>query len=245
MFVILGILAYTYAAARPAFPLMDHALASFDASLGFHAPAIVTWIDQSALLSWIATKTYDSLGPQIWAIPVILACSGREDVAARFFLSVALISVVSSTISIFVPAVAIFQHFAIDVAAYQNLIDLGIFRFHHSFLSVRQDEIYVLTAGTTTGIVSFPSIHAALAIVCGYMAWQHPLIKYPGLILNVLMFVATVPIGGHYLADILAGVVVGVGTLWAVAKIDMDAWMQPRWAYVWLPAGVLGRQSRA
>ncbi len=65
-----------------------------------------------------------------------------------------------------------------------------------------------LNYGSLNGIIAMPSFHAASAVL---LAWGYGGVKWlrwPFLALNIVMLVSAVPIGGHYLVDIVAGVAV-------------------------------------
>jgi len=60
------------------------------------------------------------------------------------------------------------------------------------------------------GLVSFPGFHAAAAVMLGWGYWSLPWLRWLFLALNVAMTLSAIPIGGHDLADILAGILVAV-----------------------------------
>jgi membrane-associated phospholipid phosphatase len=60
------------------------------------------------------------------------------------------------------------------------------------------------------GIITFPSFHAALGIIFIAGLWPIPVLRWIGLIVNVLMIAATPVEGGHYFIDVLAGVVIAL-----------------------------------
>jgi membrane-associated phospholipid phosphatase len=69
----------------------------------------------------------------------------------------------------------------------------------------------------TTGIISFPSLHASAALLAIYLVRGLKLI-YPVTVLNLLMLAGTPVFGGHFFVDVLAGVgifcVAVVATRW-------------------------------
>ncbi|MFT8690040.1 phosphatase PAP2 family protein, partial [Acetobacter orientalis] len=71
------------------------------------------------------------------------------------------------------------------------------------------------------GVYDFPSFHAVLGILFIY---AHRGLKtfYPFLILNVIMIVAAIPVGGHYLSDILAGIAVAGFTILLTKALEQN-----------------------
>ncbi len=237
----IAILYYSYATLRPALPLVDPMLARVDAHFGFHVPSVVAWIDQSAVLSWTLELSYHSLGAQLLLLPISLALIGYRETASRMLLCYALICVVSCTISIYFPAIEAFAHYGIATADLKNLTGAFGYHFHDSFFAARHDEVFVLPLGMTSGVISFPSIHAALAILCGYAAWQVPALRYSGLVLNVLMFISTIPVGAHYAVEVIAGAAVAVAVIAAERSFS---WKGLRHALTVLPGSTPALSSR-
>jgi len=77
-----------------------------------------------------------------------------------------------------------------------------------------------LRAGTQgplpyAGIVSFPSYHTSMAIILAAATRSNRLVFIASSIVNSLMVVATIPIGYHYLVDLIAGGLIAAGALYA------------------------------
>jgi membrane-associated phospholipid phosphatase len=73
------------------------------------------------------------------------------------------------------------------------------------------------------GIITFPSLHAALAVILILAFWPVPISRWIGGALNGVMLAATPIDGSHYLADILAGIFVGF-LCWRVAQALERSW---------------------
>lgn len=70
------------------------------------------------------------------------------------------------------------------------------------------------------GIVSFPSFHASMAVTLAASMRGHRSLFGLALILNILMLIATVPIGYHYLIDVLAGLAIGAASIFAARLLE-------------------------
>ncbi len=66
-------------------------------------------------------------------------------------------------------------------------------------------DIFVLDLDQAAGILTFPSVHAGVAALCAWAAWNSPLLRYPVLALNGAMAVSAITHGSHYLMDVIAG----------------------------------------
>ncbi len=72
------------------------------------------------------------------------------------------------------------------------------------------------------GILTFPSVHAAVAMLCAWAMWPIRPLRYPFLLLNILMTVSAVSHAGHYLADIIAGIGIAAATIAIVNKLCLQ-----------------------
>ena len=68
------------------------------------------------------------------------------------------------------------------------------------------------------GLVTFPSFHAAAALLYVWALWPLAWIRWPAVLLNGLMLVAVPVIGAHYLVDLIAALPVAVLSV-AMAKM--------------------------
>ena len=78
------------------------------------------------------------------------------------------------------------------------------------FLGLRDGSVRELMAVGAEGIITFPSLHSALAVILIAAFWPVPVARWIGAVLNILMLAATPIEGSHYLVDVLAGVVIAV-----------------------------------
>ncbi|QOH33876.1 PAP2 superfamily protein [Burkholderia cepacia] len=68
------------------------------------------------------------------------------------------------------------------------------------------------------GLVSMPSFHTMMALFFIYSVRNIRLALPAVAVLNVIMISSTITVGGHYLADVLAGIVCGVAVILAVRR---------------------------
>jgi membrane-associated phospholipid phosphatase len=72
---------------------------------------------------------------------------------------------------------------------------------------------YLSNSGATFNdlrIITFPSFHAAMAVIFMGAASAIPVLRWPFIVLNVLLLAATPPIGSHYLFDVIIGSLIGL-----------------------------------
>jgi membrane-associated phospholipid phosphatase len=97
------------------------------------------------------------------------------------------------------------------------------------FHGLRDGTFRALTAMTAEGIITFPSFHAALAVIFAVALWPVPiLLRWIGLALNILMIASTPIDGGHYFIDVIAGIAIGTFCVIAVRSSFLGRGGPPR-----------------
>ena len=70
------------------------------------------------------------------------------------------------------------------------------------------------------GLITFPSFHAAAAVLLGWLYYGNRLLRWPFVLLNAGMALSAIVVGGHYLVDIIGGVVVAILGITVATGID-------------------------
>lgn len=175
--------------ASMALPLMDEALARTDALLffGFDRRQLMAVVKDWDIFMQTVGLIYHSLLPQPYLIVLLLCFTKQEKRAWTFLLAWTLTLGISVVISPFFPA-------------------YGTPPYSYKFIEVlngaRDGSLRYLDSSALTGIITFPSFHAAGAVVLGWAASQLRFIGPIFVILNVLVFGSALIAGGHYLIDL-------------------------------------------
>jgi hypothetical protein len=216
LLMTLPVLVFSYAAMRTGLPLADGWLMAADRAIGFDWPAFVQWVDRHPMLAAALACGYSSFSIQLMLLPILLDFEAR---AYQMVLGYLLLCCAAIAISIFFPSLGAYEGHGLDGRTLTNVnAHFGYF-FLQSFNAVRTDPNFSLSLGVAAGIITFPSIHAGVALLCGWAAWASPLLRLPFAILNLLMAVSAISHGGHYLVDIIAGFVVAAAAIAAVLGI--------------------------
>jgi membrane-associated phospholipid phosphatase len=94
----------------------------------------------------------------------------------------------------------------------------------------RDGTIINISRLAPTGLVTFPSFHAAGAVLLAWAVSHIPYLRLPGLLLSILMLAATPLHGSHFLTDVLAGMILAAlsiamtGLLLSKAQILYAQW---------------------
>lgn len=203
-FMITGVL-LSYLAATLSFREQDALFYALDRSLGLDWLAYLKAIDARPWLGTTFGFAYASILPQIVILVIALAFSGRGDAARIMVFAMMLSALVSIAISGLMPAVAMFVHLGLTPADYPNLNPGAAFVHVSDIKALRSGAPFLVDLSKAEGIITFPSYHAAVALLMLLAGWTHPVLRWPFLIINLLMIAATPIDGGHYFIDVFAG----------------------------------------
>jgi hypothetical protein len=204
--VSLACLSYVGAAAD--LPLRDAGIIWIDRYLGFDWLQIMTALDHSPRLLMLLNGAYATFTAQLIGAALALVIAGRVHDLDRFFVTFACASIIAEGSSVLVPTLGPIWALA-DNAQFANLPTLGR-TTAEIVLALREKTLATIDFEAVNGIISFPSVHATVAIIVPYALRWNRWMFWPIASLDAVMLVSAVPSGNHYLADVLAGVAVGV-----------------------------------
>jgi membrane-associated phospholipid phosphatase len=189
--------AATYLGGSVGVPFRDAELRQLDAMLGFDWHTWSGWVSSHPRLVWLFDVAYPLHLAEMLVVGTTLAGIGQ---GTRFLRAFALIGGAALLGVMTVPAFG--MHHDAPAFGVRTALQDGTFTTFDLF--------------DTTGLVSMPSAHAAIAVLVVLALWRTRL-RWPSLAVNAVIVVATVTVGGHYLVDVLAGVLVALGA-WRVAR---------------------------
>jgi len=189
-------------------PLVDGALARFDAAIGLEWSTQYHWAVAHPAIYGAMDFVYKLLLPQI---PIVCFIVGYADPDRLRVFTLANAIGLTATLALFAlfPAASTFTR-----AGVTEIADFAV-----QFDAVREHGLRVLDPMRLTGLISFPSYHALLAVLVACAFWRLPKLFPFALALEVAIIAFSPLIGGHYFADILAGVAMGLVAFYAAARI--------------------------
>lgn len=206
-FVVPALIA-TYLALSLDRPMADDALIAMDAALGFDEAAwmsLVFWVNESPLLEQALDFSYGSFSIQLIAIPFLLVCARMPERAIAFVAGYGILCFISAAVAIPFPALGTFSVYGVSPEDVANINSKFGFFFLSDFLALREATHFVISVDSVAGIVTFPSVHAGVAFLAIWAMWASPVLRWPFLILNLLMATAAITHANHYLVDVIAG----------------------------------------
>ncbi|MES3023622.1 MAG: phosphatase PAP2 family protein [Pseudomonadota bacterium] len=187
----------SYLAAWHGGALYDQQFERIDALFGFAWEPWNAFVRSNHALYWVLLAAYASGGPQILAAVVYFACTGQSRCNQELWWISLLAMLLTVAVAALFPALGAFYHF-------QQNLDEAVHLPH--LLALRDHSAGYFSS--LEGIVTLPSYHTAQALLFIY-AFRAQRRLFPWMLaLNVLVLVSTPSMGGHYLADMLAGAAV-------------------------------------
>jgi hypothetical protein len=209
----------TYMAASANLPLQDARLLAFDRAIGFDFRAFVAFVNDRSWLIVTLAHGYRSIAWPVLLITVLLPLAGHHLHASKYVL-VFLISLIATTvISMCVPAIGTYGAIGLVPSDYPNFVPQGYYDTLRDLPLLRDGSLRTLDLTQLGGVVTFPSFHAAAAVIYIWALWPVRWVRWLGLVSNSAMLVSTPIGGGHFLVDVIAGIVVVVLSIWAVNRI--------------------------
>ena len=218
-----GLVVFSYLCMASAYgPLMDQALLQADIALGFDWLAIHDWVMAHPSLVLVGKLLYNSQVVQGFYCTILLGLMQQRRPMQELWRLTFVASVLCCLFGMLVPALSPFKTFGLESAG--------------TFLPVLEQLLshrdLVFTPASLAGVITFPSLHTAMALAIPYGLRHTGPIFYIFVVLNFLMLLTIPFFGGHYLVDMIAGAAVMLVSL-ALTRLWLDG-----------PAGLRLQRSR-
>jgi len=207
----------TYGAAALGFPYRDAELLAADRWLDFDVQWYLGFLESRPGLARLSLIAYVTMGWQAMIVFFVLLLTRRIERLQDFAMSLVVSMVITSATFALFPAVGWDVYLGIDHAEFPHVS--FIMHYVPYLEAVRSGALRAIPVDAMHGIVSFPSYHAAVAVIGVWALWPVRLIRWPVLLLNVLMIASTPIQGTHYFIDVVGGLAVSACTLLAVGHI--------------------------
>lgn len=216
---------FMYLAANTSRSVMDRQLVALDAALGFDWLSVVHFANGYPLVATVLVFAYAALGYQV---PLaILVHSPNRQRLLDFLAMLAISGLLTGMGMLAAPAVGAFGYFKPDPALYSHFTGFGGLVQLPILAKLHSSQPVEFLATKVVGIACFPSFHTALGILIAY-SLRNSFLVLPIGIINAIMILATVPEGGHYLVDVLAGVVVALISIATTRAVSVGAMAESR-----------------
>jgi membrane-associated phospholipid phosphatase len=223
---IMGPLTYVTGAAN--WPLQDHALLAIDRALGMDPELIARYVNDHDWLAELLLRGYGLIKWPLLGIPIVLSLTSRFVRLQLFVFAFSLTLIVTVAISTFIPAIGTYYGLNIAPSQFPSLNTSLYAAQLRDILALREGSLRHLELFKLAGIVSFPSFHAASAVLYMWALWPVRGIGGLAVALNLLMIAATPVIGAHYMIDVFGGVALAAISIF-LGKYFMDTVAPSSW----------------
>lgn len=216
------LLATSYLFASATLPLQDSLFYQADLALGFDFKEAVIHINQYPLICEIFMFLYESEIYHMLLIALILSISKPEYIIEFCKLYFAALAI-TIFIALILPAIGPYEFLNINPDTLPNIGE-NKGRDHIEIVTqLRSQNGYTLYIFEAVGLVSFPSFHTILAMLVTYaLRGIKPLFWFMVLI-NGTVIIATIPMGGHYLSDVIGGIILTISLIILFKKWGITA----------------------
>jgi hypothetical protein len=228
----------TYVAASTNLPLQDANLLSIDRALGLDWEAYARFVNDHPMLANWLHYGYTMIRWPIFAIPVVVAAKGRYQRIEEFVFAFGAALIATTIISALVPAIGVYQQIGIDPANFNNLDPGGYLEQLRDLAPTRAGTLRHLQLLDLAGIVTFPSFHAASAVLYAWALWPARWMRPITISANGAMLAATPIYGGHYFIDVLVGIAIAALAIVAALRVGriMAGWQVGSTVILLIPA---------
>jgi len=207
----------SYLAAVPAFPLQDAMLNGLDRRLGIDWVSMISFISQHSGLQHVLLPAYGSFSVQTITTVLILGMTGRLVRLNAFVHAFIAITLIAIVVSIPCPATGPWLLLDLDPATENGFLPASATSWP-VFLGLRDGTLSAVQGLHSEGIITFPSLHAALGILFSVAVWPVKRLRWSVFGLNGLMLLATPAYGSHYVVDVIAGILLAAVCWTAIAR---------------------------
>lgn len=200
---VMLILSYLVVTLR--FPLVNAQLAAIDEAFGIYMPTLVFWFRNHVMWHNLFVYIYNSFIIQFPLIVLYFSFYNKTIILQRFLMQALIIGLLTSLISCILASAGPYSWYGYTPGSVNASTEVQFFDLRQGIVDLRE----------TNGVVTLPSFHAAMALLYTYtFRNEKNYIFIPILILNILLIFSCIPIGEHYFADILAGILVFLLAVW-------------------------------
>jgi hypothetical protein len=207
----------SYIAATAGFPLQDAALEAIDRHMGIDWAQIMAWVSLHPGWQHVLSFAYSSFAFQTLTTVLALGIAGQLTRLKSFIGAFVATTLVIIAISAICPAAGPWLFLDIQPASANGFLPTSSTSWP-VFLALRDGTLHTVTGIRSEGIITFPSLHAALGVLFPLALWHVRGVRWLALGLNILLVIATPAYGSHYVVDVIAGILVALACWITVAR---------------------------
>jgi membrane-associated phospholipid phosphatase len=186
-------------------PLIDDLLDGWDKAIGFDWPSLFLWDLRHPWIDQALTFAYASVPIQALLVVIYLSFADRRAQLKDFTSAFTISAVFTLIVAGFYPASA-------ASLRYQSLVHSNVSMLSDFYL-LRDGSLKAIHLSRLQGLISMPSFHTITAVLLTY-AMRGTRVFIPFAMLNLVVIFSTLIQGGHYLVDVLGGLITVAAAIW-------------------------------
>jgi hypothetical protein len=222
IFVLSVMTSITYVATAANLPLKDETLLSLDRAAGLDFRAYLDFINSRLWLIYILAAGYRAISLPIWVIIIVLPLTGHYRRTAEFICAFMISLIATTVISTLIPATGVYGTIGLVMADFPNVDPQSYYDGMREIPALRDGSLRLLSLFSLGGVLTFPSFHAISAILYAWALWPLRWLRPFNLACNGAMLAATPVGGGHYFADVMAGVGIAIISIYGVRYLQAE-----------------------
>lgn len=208
-------------AGRTHHPFIDHDLARMDGHLHLTTLMVVRWIATLPVLRDILSAAYNLIGPLLVVAVILPAIFNKKRASQQLILGVVIAALITAFMSWLWPAVGPWSVEGFAPSRIQAVIA--------QYLMQLRSGAPMRLNMTRAGIVTFPSFHVVLSMLCAVALSSLRRLRIPVWCLAILICMSTMALGWHYASDVLAGLAVAaISYAMAWPLVHSESWTKLR-----------------
>lgn len=213
-------------------PLHDAFLAQADQALGFDWVAYLNWVKDTPGIRDVFYQAYYSVVWQALLLSLLAVYLRRQAILYRFVLANLIALLLVYIIAGIFPAEGYITLKGYDTKLLSELHWPAGYAHVEYYRQLRTGGFAEVFKSGFIALITFPSYHTVLAVLLGWAFWSIRPVRWLAVLFNALV-IATIPaIGGHYLTDCIAGLVVAALVIMLCSRFE-----QYRQTHAFIAAG--------
>lgn len=193
---------------------IDGALVAADRALGFDWYSTMLWMSRHAWLNTIFFYIYNLVLPEIALLLVALAWSGHVEKAYRYCLAIGTGALIAIAVWTVMPSTGAKSLYTLPADVASRLTLSVTCQYGHDLIALLKNGPGYITPDDMRGLIAFPSYHGVLALIVAFYGWSIPRLRWPLVLINAVVIVASPVQGGHHMIDLVAAFPVAAVSIW-------------------------------
>ena len=177
--------------------------------LGYDHVAVFNYLVDHPLANLCLDVIYNSLDLMMLIVPLLLIINGQERNVCRFCAYLMMTFLIGSVIYYCYPSIGVAA--VLPELNFPSLDKQLVYQFN--FI-----HEYRHFTGFVVPVISMPSFHTIWAMLFAFVAKSYSRIKYWGLLYGLLVIASALLVGGHFVLDIVVGIVIAYIVWYIVEK---------------------------